>query len=166
MDCSDTRSVLVILLMKILFLDVDGVLNSYKTGGRYALTRSRVRRLAHIVSSTGCKIVLSSTWRKDPYALKRLRRVLKYRDIEIAAATPDLGKERGLDIQAWIVDNASSEPMKFAIVDDDSDMLDHQLPHFFQTDGDYGLTETIAYRIIEHLGRITHDRISPSTRPI
>jgi len=142
--------------MKVLFLDVDGVLNSLKTGGRYALKRNCLRRLQKIVEDTGCKIVLSSTWRKDEYALKRLRRVLRYRGIQIYSTTPIFDKEiRGLEIQAWLVSNPSDDGYQFAIVDDDSDMLDHQLPHFFQTDPEHGMTDTIAYRITYHLNKET-----------
>lgn len=137
---------------KILFLDVDGVLNSWKTGGRYALKRACLRRLEKIVRDTDCKIVLSSTWRRDEYALKRLKRVLKYRGIVLYSTTSYIPSgPRGLEIQAWLVQNPNPNGYKFAIVDDDSDMLDHQLPHFFQTDGEYGMTDTIAYRIIYHL---------------
>ena len=58
--------------MKIIFLDIDGVLNS----DRYEASRvedndynyidlSRVRLLADIVTATDAKIVLSSSWRVD-----------------------------------------------------------------------------------------------------
>lgn len=133
----------------ILFLDVDGVLNSLKTGGRYALKKKCLRRLQEIVEKTGCEIVLSSTWRKDEYALKRLRRVLKYRNIEIMDITPILYKPRGYEIEHWMIVN--SYDGVYAILDDDSDMLEEQLPNFFQTDPEFGITDTIAYRVIYHL---------------
>lgn len=135
--------------MKILFLDVDGVLNSWKTGGRYALKRSCLRRLQKIIEETECKVVLSSTWRRDEYALKRLKRVLKYRGLEILDKTIYIPSgPRGLEIQEWIKRN---DVKRYAILDDDSDMLEEQLKNFFQTDGDYGLTDTITYRVIYHL---------------
>lgn len=144
--------------MKILFLDVDGVLNSLNTGGRYALKRSCLKRLQNIVKDTGCEIVLSSTWRKDAYALKRLKRVLSYRDIKIRDITPDLANGRNLfrgdEIKEWMNLNLTIQEwrdIKYAIVDDDSDMLVEQLPHFFQTDPQYGMTDIIAYRIAYHL---------------
>lgn len=133
----------------LIFLDVDGVLNSYKTGGRYALKRKCLQRLSKIVEETNCQIVLSSTWRKDEYALKRLRRVLKYRGITISSVTPDLGKHRGLEISVWLKEN--SYDGKYAIIDDDSDMEEWQLPNFFQTDPETGISDTIAYRVIYHL---------------
>lgn len=135
--------------MKILFLDVDGVLNTYSSGGLYTLKKSCLKRLQRIVEETGCKIVLSSTWRKDEYALRRLKRVLKYRNISIMSCTPVLHNSiRGLEIAMWLNSNNVST---YAIVDDDSDMEDWQLPHFFQTDPKYGLTDTITHRIIQHL---------------
>ena len=58
--------------MKIIFLDIDGVLNSemyeWSRGEDRADNRidlSRVRLLKDIVSATDAKIVLSSTWRLD-----------------------------------------------------------------------------------------------------
>jgi len=141
--------------MKILFLDVDGVLNSYKTGGMYALKKNCLRRLQKIVEETGCEIVLSSTWRKDEYALRRLKRVLAYRGVKIKDTTPNLGGIRGGEINWWFeMNNLKPITFRYAIVDDDSDMLDEQLPHFFQTDPEYGLTDTITYRIIHHLGKV------------
>lgn len=136
-------------MRKILFLDVDGVLNSWKTGGRYALKRSCLKRLQKIVEETNCEIVLSSTWRRDEYALKRLRRVLNYRNIVIEDCTIYIPSgPRGLEIAEWIKRNNVD---KYAILDDDSDMLDEQLRCFFQTDGEVGLSDTITYRVIYHL---------------
>ena len=142
--------------MKILFLDVDGVLNSYKTGGMYALKRNCLRRLQKIVEETGCEIILSSTWRKDEYALRRLRRVLAYRNIRIKDVTPILDKSRGIEIEEWLNRNLTRKEwneLTYAIVDDDSDMEVWQFPSFFQTDPEYGMTDIIAYRIIQHLGK-------------
>ena len=58
--------------MKIIFLDIDGVLNSEmyesKRGEERADNRidlSRVKLLKDIVTATDAKIVLSSTWRLD-----------------------------------------------------------------------------------------------------
>lgn len=151
--------------MKILFLDVDGVLNSHKTGGIYALKRKCLQRLEKIVKETGCEVVLSSTWRKDAYALKRLRRVLKYRNIVIKDVTPDFSAQRltrGHEVGAWMLDHFGfSDSVRYAILDDDSDFKDFQLPHFFQTDGEYGLTDTIAYRVIYHLNE--GDNVSSSS---
>lgn len=135
--------------MKILFLDVDGVLNTTKSTTFLSLSKPKLRLLEKIVKETGCYIVLSSTWRKDNEAYMKLVRTLLYRNIIIHDITPTLWKDRGYEIEAWLNDNPHVE--KYAILDDDSDMLDTQLRHFFQTDPEYGLTDTIAYRVIYHL---------------
>lgn len=139
---------------KVLFLDVDGVLNTSRSRSIFALSRPLVRRVERIVNETDCDIVVSSTWRLLDEGWYRLKRKLEYRGIRLAGATPDLrfGKNgiwRGHEIAAFLQLHDSIE--RYAIVDDDSDMLDFQLRHFFQTDPDYGLTDTIAYRIIQHL---------------
>ena len=49
--------------MKVLFLDVDGVLNSQRLGTPDGMRPWCVTQLARIVKESGCKIVVSSTWR-------------------------------------------------------------------------------------------------------
>ena len=62
--------------IKVIFLDIDGVLNSEKSinknlkkfgkeKGQHALMpdRSHIKLLNHIIKETNCKIVLSSSWR-------------------------------------------------------------------------------------------------------
>jgi len=140
--------------MNVLFLDVDGVLNMHKSGGMYALNKKRLRLLEDIIKETGAEIVLSSTWRKDQRAFRKLTRVLTYRGLKILDVTPDFSYQpqkplerayRGHEIQHWL--DAHPEVTNYVIVDDDGDMLDSQLLHFIQTDGQYGLTDTLAYRI-------------------
>jgi len=137
--------------MKVLFLDVDGVLNTFNNISIYALSNPLVSNLDKVVKETGCEIVLSSTWRKFEDHLFTLNRKLGYYGITIFSHTNQLGGKRGEEIQEWL--DHHPEVMQYAIVDDDSDMLDHQLPNFFQTDPHYGLTETIKYRIIHHLNK-------------
>ena len=60
-------------LIKVLFLDVDGVLNSRRDGYDIDLnTTSHMKLLQKIIQQTGAKIVLSSTWRKEPAILKEV----------------------------------------------------------------------------------------------
>ena len=53
--------------MKIIFLDVDGVLNckssKSRCGGFLGIDDSKVKLLKEIIDITGAKIVLSSSWR-------------------------------------------------------------------------------------------------------
>ena len=53
--------------MRVVFLDVDGVLNqqaSAGTEGNYALDRRCVEGLNRIVAATHCIVVISSLWRR------------------------------------------------------------------------------------------------------
>ncbi len=55
--------------MKIIFLDIDGVLNCYwstsRCGHFIGIDEDKVVRLRRIVEATGAEIVLSSSWRDD-----------------------------------------------------------------------------------------------------
>lgn len=61
----------------------------------------------------------------------------------------DKSRHRGTEIQTWLDDYGSN--VKYVILDDDSDMLEHQLPYFIKVDPYYGLTKEIADKIIEIL---------------
>lgn len=139
--------------MKVLFLDCDGVLNDSNDlctkNGRcesddsiYVLNLRKVRLLKKIIEDTGCKIVLSSVWRLSDEGIK----TLEYYGINIHDVTPSMEGPRGNEIQWWL-DNKGHDVKQYAIVDDDGDMLPSHFTRFFQTDHDFGLTDTIAYRI-------------------
>lgn len=136
--------------MKVLFLDVDGVLNCKRdyevvsdasTCIFYVLNRKKIDMLLKIISDTDCRVVLSSAWRK----LKGGKEALEYWEIPIHDVTPDQMHCRGAEIQNWLDSHSGVE--EYCIVDDDGDMLDSQLRNFVQTTFDHGLTEDLAYRI-------------------
>lgn len=159
--------------MKVLFLDIDGVLNSHdwfrrrvteQPTGNYwerQIDPRAVGLLNEIIEATGAKIVISSTWRKN-YTLQELRAGLESRGFcgEIIAVTgEDLSGIRGWEIGKWLDEHFYGTsyriPMRnvierFAIVDDDSDM-EHLHPHLIQTSFDVGLTSIQATKIISHL---------------
>lgn len=139
--------------MKVLFLDVDGVLNTYKTGGLLTVSKSKLRLLSHIVKSTRCEIVLSSTWRRNVMGeLDVLKKKLRYRGLVIKDITPIFFSIRGEEIQHWL--NLHPEVTHWCILDDDSDMLPDQLLNFVKTDGMIGLTQRDADKVIEILGKV------------
>lgn len=140
--------------MKIIFLDVDGVINCRKTTAQFRKTKRMgidpilVDRLNTILSNVDAQIVLSSTWR----LFKGWRDTFKFCKIDVTRiidVTPKLNSIRGLEIKAWL--DLHPEVTKYAIVDDDSDMLPAQMPNFFQTTWDDGLTDDIVSKIIAHL---------------
>lgn len=135
--------------MKILFLDIDGVVNCATTPtgiGAVGICPHRAFMVGQItLAHPDLKVVLSSTWRLCPGSYQE---VVKH-VVPIYASTPSIdGATRGQEIQAWL--DKHPEVTKYAILDDDTDMLNEQLPNFFQTTWKDGLTEEIKERVIDH----------------
>ncbi len=137
--------------MNVLFLDVDGVLNSYRSSKQ--LDDSMIYHLGKIVSKIDLKIVLSSTWRLYSDSLVELEVRLAKDGISIFDTTVHLMPEkmsmppveRYFEIQEWL---DRHEVEKFAILDDDKRA--NIEGHFFQTDPDIGLTKEIADSVVEY----------------
>lgn len=133
--------------MKVLFLDVDGVLNSVNNLSYLAISKPMLRRLRRVIEATKCEVVLSSTWRKLPdtriaFKKKTLINVFDY--------TPCHNDGfRGGEIKAWLEEYP--KVTRYAIVDDDGDMLPEQLPFFVQTSVQTGLLDHHADKLIEIL---------------
>jgi hypothetical protein len=148
---------------KILFLDIDGVLNSdedwvetqvlghpYNKGFDH-LNRTKIALLELLIKNTDAKIVLSSTWRKS-VSLDTLHRKLVERGSTLKrevfiGVTEELGFCRGDEIQAYLEEFS---PETYAIVDDNDDMLETQAEHFVQTDGTRGLS-LADVRLLSHI---------------
>lgn len=140
--------------MKIIFLDIDGVLNSeeffvertqdcryhdYKRAGYSArLARQMcsvdsvaISKLNNLITQTGASIVVSSTWRADDPELQELFAAVgipAYIDITPYHTT----RHRGTEIQQWL--DKHPEVDNYVILDDDDDMLDKQLNNFVHVD--------------------------------
>lgn len=140
--------------MKVLFLDIDGVVNCKTTTQRHrgyiGIDPYMAFLVGRIVEATDAKVVLSSSWRyfEDGRAEVE-RQVVKCIDV-----TPNLpisggveACERGNEIQAWLTEHPEVE--RYAILDDDSDFLPDQ--PLFKTSWETGLTEEIAGRVIQFL---------------
>lgn len=127
--------------MKVIFLDIDGVLNNRSTverfHGVYGIDEALLELFKRI---TGVKIVLSSTWRMYPKHLKHVRSKLEIYDV-----TPQLCGPRSKEIKAWL---SNHEVTDYVIIDDDIDASIEG--HFFQTEWEYGLTEDIVNSVIEY----------------
>lgn len=148
--------------MKVLFLDIDGVLNSHRSaiafGGfpfdvdahRHRFDEVAVVLIRNIVRIAGAQIVLSSSWRQD----KDWERIGSSLQLPIMDRTPVMGGPRGEEIAAWL---AGHEVERYAIVDDDPDMLDEQQPFFVHTSHFDGLTYKDAEKMCELLGTTIHD---------
>jgi len=163
--------------MKIIFLDIDGVLNvigqGYDEFGQIFHPHLE-KNLDTIIKETNAKIVISSTWRMN--GLENMQRMWKYRQLagEVIDITPtevdvvESGTcefydqvDRGHEIQQWLNDHP--EVTNYVILDDDNDMLPSQQTNFVRTadnrshedcvDIGYGLTKECAKKAIEILNR-------------
>lgn len=149
--------------MKILFLDIDGVCNSQRSltaFGEYPTDFSAremaffdmvavalVRRLCRV---TGCKVVLSSTWRYF-FSAEQVATAL---DLPVIDCTPKSTEEadyarRGGEIYAWL--DQHPEVTHYAIVDDVNAMLPEQQRHLVQTDERCGLSLDDYHRLYMNL---------------
>ncbi len=147
--------------MRVIFLDVDGVLNNLQAFkdqagngmGTRVLCPVAVQNLFGLLAWTGAQIVLSSTWRKgrepnEHVAYLRAARVLdrahedwRTKDY-VTKATPVTDGDysnatgyygcRGDEIAEWL--SRHPEVTQYVILDDDGDMLEEQKPFFVQTD--------------------------------
>lgn len=135
--------------MKILFLDIDGVLNRCGHSAQ-GLEDDKVALLKDILDCTGAKVVLSSTWRILPRNLARVEMMLESIGHELDSITCRswFGSNRGMEIQEWL--DKHSNPDVFVILDDDCDM-GPLLPHLVNTDSFVGLTPEIAMECIRRL---------------
>lgn len=141
-------------MTRVLFLDVDGVLNrtgfhpGTSVGLRSWIEVELANRLSAVLATTGAQVVLSSAWRRG-------RDLLHLRD-ELAAAgvvcvllgvTPSRDGERWREIEAWMTDHAVA-PNSVVIVDDGYDMGPLE-SRFVRTSPLNGLDEDAARAILE-----------------
>ncbi|HEY7300956.1 MAG TPA: HAD domain-containing protein [Xanthobacteraceae bacterium] len=134
--------------MKIIFLDIDGVLNCKQTPNPrklpYIVDPELVARLRRVIASTGAQVVLTSTWRYDPAGLFSAR----HWGVPFIDVTPDLPHEpRCSEICSWLRDNPTVR--RYAVLDDEDDGLDG-LP-LFQPSSVTGLTDNMAKGLEDYL---------------
>ena len=137
--------------MKIIFLDVDGVLNSSHDGFNIQLgTSKHLKLLKQIVDETDAKIVLSSSWRINDKTRLFVKNKLNEYGMMLIGSTPDLGGSRGEEIKRWLSETAY--PIEgFVILDDDSDMEEYTHGKLVKTDSNIGLQETDVNKAINIL---------------
>lgn len=139
----------------VIFLDFDGVLNSTRSmlafggAGRHQFDPVAVNLVARLAGNANANVVVSSAWRVGS-SVGELKSILGEYSTTLAAkvidVTPRLSGKRGNEIASWLAQNPDKHSRNFVILDDDSDMLESQLPYFVQTrhrDG-FGLPEYLA----------------------
>ena len=136
--------------MKVIFLDIDGVLNSdeyYRSVDRTIKEWSRfdprvAKMITNLVEEFSAKIVITSTWRFG--AVKLLNKELKrsglrkylHNDWKSPQVHPS---HRGTEIKMWV--DKHPEVVNYLILDDDTNMLEEQVTHFVRTDLRIGMLD-------------------------
>lgn len=161
-------------MKKVLFVDIDGVLNSRNSlrrnnedrlfYGRISnlsdelrvkwhlsyLDFDNIQLLKHISSVTGCELVITSAW-KDLTDCPLIEEALVQKGFPIVGCiNSDYG--RGIGIKSYLMDYDIKE---YAILDDEvfADYDEELIAHLFKSDNyNGGLNEEIAYEIIGFLG--------------
>ena len=140
--------------MKIIFLDIDGVLNCEKTPNPrkfpYVVDKKLLLRFNGLLKRTNAKVVLSSSWRCDPIGLL----AAKHWRVPFIDVCPDMPKSpRGQEMVKWLADHP--KVTRFAIIDDEDDELD-DLP-LFQPSGKTGITPGIVKGVERYLNGKTDE---------
>jgi len=160
--------------MKVLFLDIDGVLNTkywYTQMDRntpkdkygYAFDPNAVANLRRIVEETGSDIVISSSWKC--MGLSQMEDMWRDRSLpgRIIGITPnsvsdemllnadidsiELFHIRGMEIKEWLAKHGK-RVSNYVIIDDMDNMLPEQQSHFVQTNPEIGITKDDVERSI------------------
>ena len=120
-------------MTNIIFLDIDGALNSMPYANSIVHTPNEhqeinpfnLQQLSTIYNACNCKIILSSTWRtidvndnedcKNMYAY--LKNTLASKQMFIYDKTPVINNNRPLEIKTWLTQHPNVT--HFVILDDD-----------------------------------------------
>lgn len=146
--------------MKILFLDIDGPINTYPNTKQHrimgkssssnyiTLPRENLLNLRKIVVTTHAKIVLSSNWRKDKKAIMNLSNQLYMYGMRIYDYTPiDKSEIRGIEIQHWLdkFKYKHNYYPNYVIVDDEIEtIINYHRGHCIHVEQNVGLTRDLA----------------------
>ena len=166
-------------MKKIIFLDIDGVLNTqlwytqmdrntYIDKYGYAFDPNAVANLKRIVEETGADIVISSSWKC--MGLTQMEDMWNERNLpgKIIGITPnsvsdelllhadidsmELFHIRGEEIKEWLSKHGK-RVSNYAIIDDMDNMLPEQQSHFVQTNPEIGITKEDSEKAIKILNK-------------
>ncbi|MEZ7892772.1 MAG: HAD domain-containing protein [Candidatus Wallbacteria bacterium] len=106
------------MLRKVLFLDVDGVLN---TSGKYFnkdLNPECLRELQRVITSTGADIIVSSQWRCHNYLMVFLNELIEGMGGKIVGKTQQIGLYQRIgEIENYL--EYVQTPFRYAVIDDE-----------------------------------------------
>lgn len=137
--------------MKVIFLDIDGVLISRRYASRNTADPRCIEELNRITDTTGAEIVVSSSWKH--HGLQKITLILKQWGVagDIIDMTPDAeeGYDRKWEIMTWL-DRAGFyrwTDSSFVVIDDEPDAFPVE-SYSVLTDFESGLNQIDADRAI------------------
>lgn len=161
--------------MKVIFLDIDGVLNvelSERDAYGKLFHTHLVDNLRHIVEQTGANIVITSTWKSK--GLKTIQKMWHDRDlpgnvIDLTSYCDEVARDQGIEyydqitrgheVQHWL--DRHTYVTKWVMIDDDLDIMPEQINNFVRTANNkhhsdsvgigFGLTRICAEKAIDIL---------------
>lgn len=156
----------MVIALKVIFLDFDGVLNSAKYllgcgDCGMAIDPTRMVLLKQIVDATDAKIVLSTSWRehwsKDMMNCDStgvlINSIFSTYGLQIFDKNPELHKGRETEIKSWL--DAHPEVKSFVVLDDRLLNADYLNGHFIKTSNYFdGLDEMDVQKAIAILNSI------------
>lgn len=156
----DSPLTLIWMLLNVLFLDIDGVLHPDQSQHQHVFAPACVRQLRRILdASPQTHVVFSTTWRTGLpfFALGWLWRQHNLPLQRVIGRTPEIQlDQRGAEIQQWLnkapLRSKEHQVHRYAVIDDEVAPILENIPEqlVFACDPRFGLTETIADRVIQH----------------
>ena len=160
--------------MKVIFLDIDGVLNYTQwyvsdrnpgnlNGEEGDIDPMCADRINHICEETGAKIVLSSDWRISwPYCIDRIEKGGINHGLIIDKTPEHMWVEhctgdfldwssRGSEIDDWLSQHTECD--RYVILDDRKDFTEEQQPNFIHVNSMHGIDDTDVVFAIQILNR-------------
>ena len=157
---------------KILFLDIDGVLNneidetmwSSLDPNKYGFSESCINEVKRILNETNSEIIWITSWRNhsedfiwEPYQDLKFKSPFPkakeiFKDYKQSICDHLLRRLKVDDINYHLVNNnISPKKCKWVILDDDSKQRLYELDGYIQVDRKYGVTKEIADKAIWYL---------------
>ena len=145
--------------MKVIFLDIDGVLNCDHTRNPrnfpYVVDPRLLSRLKKLLKRAHARAVLTSSWRLDPVGIL----AAKHFGVPFIDTVPDFpNKTRRDEVLSWL--SANPKVTRYAIIDDEDDELD-DLP-LFQPSSNTGITPEIVKGVYRYLMGATDETMRAS----
>lgn len=148
-----------VVSLKVIFLDIDGVLNTFGQQYGYPMVDPELaKRFNRIVADTDARVVISSSWRgvmlnghMDRHGFEQMLRSHNVH-CTVIGCTGD-GEGRGWQIRGWL-SGKYDKIESWLVLDDCPDKLMLTMP-LVQTNGSVGLSDEDVKRAVEILdGRV------------